>query len=80
MATTTKMNQPGYDIVTATAVQLVGVGLLALLADTSDNMGKIVVIVMAGFMIGWAIANTGWLTGHLGQPVQISSIFAPYTK
>jgi hypothetical protein len=53
--------QPGYDIVVTTAFELIGVGLLTLLAGASDNMGTIVVIVMAGFLIGWLLLNTGTL-------------------
>jgi hypothetical protein len=71
--------QSGYDIVTSTALELVGVGLLALLASTSNDMGTIVVIIMAGFMVGWGIANSGWLITHLGSPTGIDPIFKPYT-
>lgn len=60
MATTTSV-QSGYDVVVSTAFELIGVGLLALLAGTNDQMGTIVVIVMVGFLIGWLIANSGTL-------------------
>jgi hypothetical protein len=53
--------QPGYDVVVTTAFELIGVGLVTLLAGTSDQMGNIVIIVMAGFMIGWLIFNSGTL-------------------
>lgn len=53
--------QPGYDVVVTTAVELIGVGLLTLLAGVSNNMGNIVIIVMVGFLIGWLIANSGTL-------------------
>ena len=56
-----KSEQPGYDVVVTTAFELIGVGLMTLLAGASDNMGSIVVIVMVGFLIGWLILNTGTL-------------------
>lgn len=85
MATTTTSKQEGSDIVVTTAFELIGVGLLALLAGTSDKMGTVVVIVMAGFMIGWGLINSGTLTKLLGNPVttkgsSISSIFNPFTQ
>lgn len=72
--------QPGYDVVVTTAFELIGIGLLALLAGVSDNMGKIVIIVMSGFLIGWLLLNTGVLEKYLGNPVGIDPIFGKYTK
>lgn len=54
----TQKNQPGYDIVVTSAVELIGVGLLALLAGTNDQMGTVCVIIMVGFLLGWLLANT----------------------
>lgn len=56
-----KTVQPGYDVVVTTAFELIGVGLMTLLAGSSDNMGTIIVIIMAGFLIGWLLLNTGTL-------------------
>lgn len=69
MATTTKkpQQQSGYDVVVTTAFELIGVGLLALIAGISDQVGKIVVIVMVGFLIGWMLLNTSTLTGWVGN-------------
>lgn len=53
--------QPGYDIVTTSAFELIGIGLLTLIAGTNDQMGTIVVMMMAGFVIGWLIINSGTL-------------------
>jgi hypothetical protein len=62
----TAKRQPGNDIVVTTAVELVGLSLLTLLAGTNDQMGSIVVIVMVGFAVAWALANTGVLQKYLG--------------
>lgn len=59
--------QPGYDVVVTTAFELIGVGLMALLAGASDQMGTIVVIVMSGFLIGWLLLNSGTLSKWVGN-------------
>jgi hypothetical protein len=74
MATTTKKQQPGYDIVVTTAIELVGVGLLALLAGTNDNLGRIIIIIMAGWMLLWAMAHTGMLTKYFGMSPAFQTI------
>jgi hypothetical protein len=53
----------GSDIIVTTAFELIGVGLLALLASTSDQMGTVVIIVMIGFVIGWLLVNSSTLAG-----------------
>jgi hypothetical protein len=75
MATTTaKANtQPGYDVVVTTAFELIGVGLLALLAGISDQVGHVVVIVMVGFLIAWALANTDTLSKWVGNLLWVTS-------
>jgi hypothetical protein len=56
-----KTVQPGYDVVVTTAFELIGVGLLTLLAGASDDMGTIVIILMVGFLLGWLLLNSGTL-------------------
>jgi hypothetical protein len=53
----------GSDIIVTTAFELIGVGLLALLASTSDQMGTVVIIVMIGFVIGWLLVHSNTLAG-----------------
>lgn len=55
MATKT---QPGRDIVTTTAVELIGVAVFTFLAGINDDMGTVVVILMWGFALGWALLHT----------------------
>lgn len=57
--------QPGNDIIVTLTVELIGVGLLALLADTSPAMGKIVMIVLVGFLLGWLLIHTTELQGWI---------------
>jgi hypothetical protein len=53
--------QTGNDIVVTTAVELIGVGLLALLASVNDQVGTIIVIFMVGILIGWMLLHTSQL-------------------
>lgn len=75
MATAKKTsNQPGYDIVVTTAFELVGVGLLALLAGTNDNLGRVIIIIMAGWIVLWALSNTGMLSKYFGTNPAFSKL------
>lgn len=65
MATKKQPKQPGNDVVVTTTVELIGVGLLTLLAGVSKQLGSVVVIVMVGFLVGWLLINTTELQGWL---------------
>jgi hypothetical protein len=54
-------SQPGFDIVSVTLVELVGRALFAILAGMSDDMGKIVLIIMWGIVLGWALLHVSEL-------------------
>jgi hypothetical protein len=79
MATVIKNAQPGYDIVATTAFELLGIGLLALLAGAGEQIGKIVVIVMIGFLIIWGLSNTDVLQKFFGKPTGIDPIYKKFT-
>jgi len=70
----------GNDIVVTTAFELIGVALLALLASANEQLGKIVIILMVGFALIWAMANTGFLERWLGKPAPLAPQFGPYVK
>jgi hypothetical protein len=53
--------QTGNGIVVTTAVELIGVGLLALLASANDQLGQIIVIFMVGILLLWLISHTSQL-------------------
>lgn len=57
--------QTGNDIVVMATVELLGVGLLTLLAGANRQLGTIVVIIMIGFLLGWLLINTQQLQGWL---------------
>lgn len=62
------MAQEGSDIIATTAFELIGVGLMALLAGANDQLGSVIVVVMAGFLIIWLLSNTAFLQKYLGKP------------
>jgi hypothetical protein len=74
------MAATGSDIITTTAFELIGVGLMALLASTNDQMGTIVVIVMIGFALAWALSHTGFMEKYLGKPEPIDPVFNQFIK
>lgn len=61
----TTTSQPGHSIITELTVELIGVGLITLLAGSNPQMGKVCVIIMSGFLLGWLLANTTTLEGWL---------------
>lgn len=65
MATKKPAKQPGNDIIVTLTVELLGVGLLTLLAGVNKQLGSIVVIVMVGFLLGWLLINSTQLQGWL---------------
>lgn len=59
--------QPGNDIVVTLTVELLGVGLLTLLAGVNKSVGSIIVIIMVGFLIGWLLVNSQSLSKWVGK-------------
>jgi uncharacterized membrane protein len=57
----TSKAQAGNNVVVTATVEVIGVALLALLAGANDQLGSIIVLVMVGFLIGWALINTAKL-------------------
>lgn len=53
--------QTGNGIVVTTAVELIGIGLLALLASVNDQVGNIIVIFMVGILLIWLMTHTSQL-------------------
>jgi hypothetical protein len=58
----------GSDIVVTTAVELIGLSLLAILAGMNKGLGRVAVVFMAGIALIWAMSHTGFLQKYIGQP------------
>jgi hypothetical protein len=50
--------QVGNDVVSTTAVQLVGVAVFTMLAGINDDMGSVMVVIMWGILLGWLLLHT----------------------
>jgi hypothetical protein len=59
----------GNDLVVTLSFELIGVAALALLAGAGPNIGKVVVILMVGFALAWALAHTTWLQQNVGNKI-----------
>lgn len=47
----------GHEIVAVTAFELIGVSLLAIIADLNKALGNVVVMLMVSFLFFWFIAH-----------------------
>lgn len=59
--------KPQHDALITVLIQLLGVGTFALIAGVSEEMGKIVVIIMAGIMIVWAFTHADLMKGLVNK-------------
>jgi hypothetical protein len=50
-----------HSLIVTTLAELIGVSILAILADTSDVVGKAAVALMAGWLLIFLISNATWL-------------------
>jgi hypothetical protein len=65
---TKKVTKPaGSDIVVTLTVELIGVGIMALLAGVNKGLGSVVVVVMVGFLFVWVLINTTDLQKWIGK-------------
>jgi hypothetical protein len=46
-----------HSIVVQTAIEVIGVGLMAIFADMSDNVGRLMLVLMVGFFLIWFFMN-----------------------
>lgn len=54
-------DQTGRNLVTTTFAELVGIALFAILGGMSDDMGRLMLILMWGFVLGWCLLHTSQL-------------------
>lgn len=56
-------SSPGHAIVAETAFELVGVALLAIVADLNKTLGNIAVMLMVSFLFFWFMAHGSKFVG-----------------
>lgn len=52
---------PAHNIFVGIAFELIGVSVLAIFADMSDDLGELMVVVMVGWFIVFLSINAEWL-------------------
>lgn len=67
MATKKPSKPAGSDIVVTLTVELIGVGIMTLLAGVNKGLGSVVVVVMVGFLFVWVLINTTDLQKWIGK-------------
>jgi hypothetical protein len=50
-----------HSVIVVTLAELIGVSILAIIADSSDTLGKVAVALMAGWLLIFLMSNAGWL-------------------
>lgn len=50
-----------HSLIVTTLAEVIGVSILAILADSSDTIGKVAVAIMAGWLLIFLIGNASWL-------------------
>lgn len=63
MATSVSKTQTtdAHSVLVTALAELIGVSILAILADSSETMGKVAVALMAGWLLIFFISNAQWL-------------------
>ena len=54
---------PGHGVFVTILAEVIGVSILAIVADSSDSLGKIAVAIMAGWLLLFLINNAQSLSG-----------------
>lgn len=62
-----------HDVIAIAAFELIGVGLLTVLADTSDTMANLVLIFMGAILLFWFIYKGAGFLGHFVGPKGVIS-------
>lgn len=59
--------QTGHSIVVTTTVELIGVAAFAALAGMDDDLGKLLVVVMWGIVLGWLLLNISTFSNWINK-------------
>lgn len=57
----------GHSIVVETVIELIGISLMAIIADTSKAAGKLMVLLMLGFAVMWFLVNVRYFASIIGK-------------
>lgn len=55
--------QPGHEVFVKILGEVVGVSILAILADSNDDLGKVAVALMGGWLLVFIMSHDAFLKG-----------------
>jgi hypothetical protein len=58
---------PGHATVVTLTLEIVGVGIMAAIAETGPKAGKLMVTLMGGFMLMWFLINANYFASIIGK-------------
>jgi len=64
---TVSATKSNHALIVTIATELIGVGLIAVIAGMSDAIGKIMVTLMVGFLLIWLMSNISQLQSIVGK-------------
>lgn len=56
-----------HSLLVTTMAELIGISILAIVADVSDTAGKAAVALMAGWLLIFLMGNAAWLQSQIGK-------------
>lgn len=70
---TTATSHSAHDVVARLSFELVGVALLAIIADSNETLGSIILILMVAFLVYWLITRGAGIIARYIAPYQPTS-------
>ena len=67
MAAKKQQGQPGHDVFVTILGEVIGVSILAIVADTNDEMGKVAVALMSGWLLIFLMTHDMFLKGLVNK-------------
>lgn len=64
---TTTTTQPGHDVFVKILGEVIGVSILAILADQNDDLGKVAVALMGGWLLIFLMSHDMFLKGLVNK-------------
>jgi hypothetical protein len=59
--------QPGHDVFVVMLGEVIGVAILAIVADMNDNLGRVAVALMAGWLLIFLMTHDLFLKGLVNK-------------
>lgn len=63
----TPATQPGHDVFVVMLGELIGISILAIIADTNEELGKVAVALMGGWLLIFLMTHDTFLKGIVNK-------------